>query len=59
MELQPGQTILIHGGAGGVGSMAVQFAKWRGAVVIATASEANHDLLFRLGADQFVARSYS
>src|SRR6185503_18390307 len=50
-KLQPGQTILIHGGSGGVGSFAVQIAKARGARVIATASTANQDLLKQLGAD--------
>jgi NADPH:quinone reductase-like Zn-dependent oxidoreductase len=50
-KLQPGQTILIHGGSGGVGSFAVQIAKARGARVIATASTSNQDLLKRLGAD--------
>jgi len=50
-QLQPGQTVLIHGGSGGVGSFAVQIAKARGARVIATASTANQDLLKQLGAD--------
>jgi NADPH:quinone reductase-like Zn-dependent oxidoreductase len=50
-KLQTGQTILIHGGSGGVGSFAVQIAKARGARVIATASTANQDLLKQLGAD--------
>jgi NADPH:quinone reductase-like Zn-dependent oxidoreductase len=50
-KLQPGQTILVHGGSGGVGSFAVQIAKTRGARVIATASTANQDLLKQLGAD--------
>jgi NADPH:quinone reductase-like Zn-dependent oxidoreductase len=50
-KLQPGQTILIHGGSGGVGNFAVQIAKARGARVIATASTANQDLLKQLGAD--------
>src|SRR5205807_5409333 len=50
-QLQQGQTILIHGGSGGVGSFAVQIAKARGAGVIATASTANQDLLRQLGAD--------
>jgi len=50
-KLQPGQTILIHGGSGGVGSFAIQIAKARGAYVIATASTANQDLLKQLGAD--------
>jgi NADPH:quinone reductase-like Zn-dependent oxidoreductase len=50
-KLQRGQTILIHGGSGGVGSFAVQIAKARGARVIATASTANQELLKQLGAD--------
>jgi NADPH:quinone reductase-like Zn-dependent oxidoreductase len=45
-----GDTVLIHGGAGGVGLMAIQLAAARGATVIATAAEINHDLLGRLGA---------
>jgi NADPH:quinone reductase-like Zn-dependent oxidoreductase len=50
-KVQPGQTVLIHGGSGGVGSFAIQIAKARGARVIATASTANQDLLKQLGAD--------
>src|SRR5438309_7551465 len=50
-QLHSGQTILIHGGSGGVGSFAVQIAKARGARVIATASTANQDFLKQLGAD--------
>ncbi len=50
-DLQPGQTVLIHAGAGGVGSIAIQLAKWKGATVIATASERNHPFLRSLGAD--------
>src|SRR5436189_3452814 len=50
-KLQPGQTVLIHGGSGGVGSFAIQIANARGARVIATASTANQDLLKQLGAD--------
>lgn len=50
-NLQRGQTVLIHAGAGGVGTMAVQLAKWKGAKVLATASAANHDYLKKLGAD--------
>ena len=50
-KLQPGQTVLIHGGSGGVGSFAIQIAKARGARVIATASTANQDLVKQLGAD--------
>jgi NADPH:quinone reductase-like Zn-dependent oxidoreductase len=50
-DLQPGQTVFIHAGAGGVGTVAVQLAKWRGARVIATASARNHEFLRALGAD--------
>jgi NADPH:quinone reductase-like Zn-dependent oxidoreductase len=50
--LSAGQTVLIHGGSGGVGTFAVQIAKARGAKVIATASTANQDLLKQLGVDQ-------
>ena len=50
-KLESGQTVLIHGGSGGVGSFAIQIAKARGARVIATASTANQDLLKQLGAD--------
>ena len=50
-NIQKGQTVLIHGGSGGVGSFAIQIAKARGARVIATASTANQDLLKQLGAD--------
>ena len=50
-KIQSGQTVLIHGGSGGVGSFAIQIAKARGARVIATASARNQDLLKQLGAD--------
>ncbi len=50
-NLQAGQRILIHGAAGGVGSFAVQFAKWKGAHVLGTASSRNVDLLHQLGVD--------
>ena len=50
-KLSAGQTVLIHGGSGGVGSFAIQIAKSRSARVIATASTANQDLLKQLGAD--------
>jgi NADPH:quinone reductase-like Zn-dependent oxidoreductase len=49
--LSAGQTVLIHGGSGGVGSLAIQIAKARGAKVVATASTANQGLLKELGAD--------
>jgi NADPH:quinone reductase-like Zn-dependent oxidoreductase len=50
-KLSAGQTVLIHGGSGGVGTFAIQIAKARGARVISTASTANQDLLKELGAD--------
>jgi NADPH:quinone reductase-like Zn-dependent oxidoreductase len=52
-DLSEGQTVLIHGAAGGVGHIAVQLAKWRGAKVIGTAS-INYDLLENLGVDQAI-----
>jgi NADPH2:quinone reductase len=51
LALRVGETILIHGGAGGVGSFAVQIAKAAGARVIATASSDNQEILEELGAD--------
>ena len=53
-KLSAGQTVLIHGGSGGVGSFAIQIAKARGAKVIATASTRNQDLLKDLGADRAI-----
>ena len=50
-KVQSGQTVLIHGGSGGVGSFAIQIAKARGARVIATASTSNQDFSKQLGAD--------
>ena len=50
-KLSAGQTVLIHGGSGGVGTFAIQIAKVRGAKVIATASTQNQELLKELGAD--------
>ena len=50
--LKAGQTVLIHGGSGGVGHFAIQIAKARGAKVIATASAPNQDFLKQLGVDQ-------
>jgi NADPH:quinone reductase-like Zn-dependent oxidoreductase len=50
-RLSAGQTVLIHGGSGGVGTFAIQIAKARGAKVLATASTPNQDLLKQLGAD--------
>ena len=54
LALQPGERILIQGGAGGVGSFALQLAKHIGACVITTASPANRDYLLRLGADEVI-----
>src|SRR5215472_3516256 len=51
-KLKTGQRLLIHGGSGGVGVMAIQIAKAFGAFVAATASTRNQDLLRELGADQ-------
>jgi NADPH:quinone reductase-like Zn-dependent oxidoreductase len=53
-KLRAGQRVLIHAGAGGVGSMAVQQARHAGAYVIATASGKNIDLLKSLGADEAI-----
>ncbi|MEH2141928.1 NADP-dependent oxidoreductase [Nostoc sp.] len=53
-DLKPGQTILIHAASGGVGMFAVQFAKWKGAHVIGTASAANAEFVQSLGADQVI-----
>ncbi len=52
--LESGQTVLIAGGAGGVGHLAVQFAKVAGARVIATGSSDNRDFVLGLGADEYV-----
>jgi NADPH:quinone reductase-like Zn-dependent oxidoreductase len=49
-DVQPGETVLIHGAAGGVGLITVQLARARHSTVIATASERNHGLLRELGA---------
>ena len=53
-RLSAGQSVLIHGAAGGVGSMAVQLAHWVGANVIGTASVRNRDFLRGLGADEVI-----
>src|SRR6266851_4425615 len=54
-ELREGQTVLIHAAAGGVGSMAVQLAKARGARVFGTASGAEHiNLIRKLGCDEAI-----
>ena len=53
-HLTAGQRVLIHAAAGGVGHLAVQIAKARGAHVIGTASAVNHGLVRRLGADEVI-----
>jgi NADPH:quinone reductase-like Zn-dependent oxidoreductase len=53
-NLSAGNRVLIHGAAGGVGTWAVQFAHWRGAYVIGTASKSKHTFLRELGADEVV-----
>lgn len=53
-NLQVGETVLIHAGAGGVGSIAVQLAKAIGAYVFATCSPKNRDLVRELGADRLI-----
>lgn len=58
-HLQAGQTVLVQGGAGGVGHVAVQLARALGAEVFATASSRNHDLVARLGATPIDYRAQS
>jgi len=53
-KLEPGQKVLVHAGAGGVGHLAVQFALARGAHVIATASAGNRDFLAELGVHEVI-----
>lgn len=54
LKVLPGQRILIQAAAGGVGHLAVQFAKLNGAFVAGTASEKNEKFLKSLGVDQFI-----
>lgn len=54
LRIEAEQHILVHGAAGGVGSFAVQFARWRGARVTATVSPANIDFVRSLGADDVI-----
>jgi NADPH:quinone reductase-like Zn-dependent oxidoreductase len=54
LGVAPGQRVLIHGGSGAVGGFAVQFARWRGADVIATASAHNLEFVRSLGADEVI-----
>lgn len=53
-DVRPGQRVLVHAAAGGVGHLAVQIAKSRGAYVIGTASAPKHDFLRSLGADEVI-----
>jgi NADPH:quinone reductase-like Zn-dependent oxidoreductase len=53
-DVQRGERVLVHGGAGGTGSIIVQIAKAKGAYVIATASASNHPYLREIGADEVI-----
>lgn len=53
-RVEAGQVVLVHGAAGGVGSYAVQLARWRGARVIGTASATHAELLRHLGVDEVI-----
>lgn len=53
-NLTVAETILIHGGAGGVGTVAIQLAEAMGARVIATARRSNHEFVRALGADEVI-----
>ncbi|MFG2694504.1 NADP-dependent oxidoreductase [Kitasatospora sp. NPDC048407] len=50
LGVRPGETLLVHGAAGGVGTLLLQFARARGITVVGTASEPNHEYLRSLGA---------
>ncbi len=54
LDIRDGDTVLVHGAAGGVGTIAVQLARLRGARVIGTASRENHHYLRSLGAEPVV-----
>ncbi|WP_414475611.1 NADP-dependent oxidoreductase [Microvirga sp. M2] len=53
-QLRAGQRVLVHGGAGGVGHFAIQFAKAKGATVLTTASGSDLDFVRELGADEAI-----
>jgi NADPH:quinone reductase-like Zn-dependent oxidoreductase len=53
-QIKEGERVLIHGGAGGVGTYAVQLARWKGTEVIATASAKDRDLLREFGASEVI-----
>lgn len=54
VPIGPGTTVLVNGAAGGVGHLALQLAKWKGARVIAVASGPHEDFLRGLGADELI-----
>jgi NADPH:quinone reductase-like Zn-dependent oxidoreductase len=54
LHVQPGQKVLVHGGAGGVGTIAIQLAKHLGASVATTARADDHDYVRGLGADEVI-----
>ncbi|MGZ4471950.1 MAG: NADP-dependent oxidoreductase [Nocardioidaceae bacterium] len=54
LDVQPGERVLVHAAAGGVGHFAVQIAAALGAEVVGTASAANHDRLRALGAEEVI-----
>ncbi|WP_334329392.1 NADP-dependent oxidoreductase [Companilactobacillus sp. HBUAS59699] len=54
LDVKPGQTVLMQGGAGGVGIIAIQLLKYLGAHVITTASAKNKEFLQGLGADEVI-----
>jgi NADPH:quinone reductase-like Zn-dependent oxidoreductase len=53
-DLQPDQRVLVHGGGGGVGTFAVQLARWRSAHIVATSSERDRAFVGQLGADEVI-----
>lgn len=53
-RLRAGETLLVHGGGGGIGTFAIQYAKALGATVVVTARAAKHERLAALGADQLI-----
>jgi NADPH:quinone reductase-like Zn-dependent oxidoreductase len=53
-QIEQGQRVLIHAASGGVGTFAIQFAKWIGAYVVATASAGNFHLVQEIGADEII-----
>lgn len=53
-KLQSGEKVLIHAGAGGIGTFAIQFAKAMGAYVVTTTSAKNHEFVKGLGADEII-----